>query len=197
MAAYDYAVNAIKDMTKEAEYLKSVLTSLDLCETVLDVEDIKKELIQQGYIKEKQQSKKSWKKKDPETVSFNPIQYQSEEGFLIYAGRNNTENDKLTFGFAEPFDIWMHVKNMHGSHVIIKNTAKSEHFVSDKTLTQAAIIAASHSEAKNSGQVAVDYTFVKNIKKPKGAKPGYVNYFNYYSAYVTADAEILKKLRRQ
>ena len=85
---------------------------------------------------------------------------------------------------------------MHGSHVIIKNPAKCEKFVPDKTLTQAAIIAASHSEAKKSGQVAVDYTFIKNVKKPKGAKPGYVNYFNYYSAYVKADTQMQEKLRK-
>ncbi|HQM95728.1 MAG TPA: NFACT RNA binding domain-containing protein [Clostridia bacterium] len=197
MAAYNYASNAIKDISKEAEYLKSVLSSLDLCETIQDIEDIKRELILQGYIKEKQQIKKNRKKTEPEAVSYNPIRYQSEEGYEIYVGRNNTENDKLTFWFAETYDIWLHVKSMHGSHVIIKNPAKCEKYVPDKTLTQAAIIAASHSEAKKSGQVAVDYTFIKNVKKPKGAKPGYVNYFNYYSAYVKADTQMQEKLRKR
>lgn len=79
--------------------------------------------------------------------------------------------------------------------MIIKNPAKCEEFLPDKTLTEAAIIAAYHSEARTSGQVAVDYTFIKNVKKPKGAKPGYVNYYNYYSAYVKADELVAKKLR--
>nr|HPJ76501.1 NFACT RNA binding domain-containing protein [Clostridia bacterium] len=111
-------------------------------------------------------------------------------------GRNNTDNDRLTFGFSEAYDIWLHIKNMHGSHVIVKNKEQTEQFVPDKTLTEAAMVAAFHSEGKDSGQVAVDYTFAKNVKKPKGSKPGYVNYFNYYSAYVKADKEAVEKLRK-
>lgn len=195
IAAYNYAVNAVKGIKKEIEYLKSVLASLELCENLSDIEDIKKELVLEGYMKEKLKIKKGRKASQPEAVSFNPVKYRSKEGYEIYAGRNNTENDKLTFDYAQNFDIWLHVKNLHGSHVIIKNPAKCEEFVPDKTLTEAAVIAAYHSEARTSGQVAVDYTFIKNVKKPKGAKPGYVNYYNYYSAYVKADEMVAKKLR--
>jgi predicted ribosome quality control (RQC) complex YloA/Tae2 family protein len=195
IAAYNYAVNAVKGIKKEIEYLKSVLASLELCENLSDIEDIKKELVLEGYMKEKLKIKKGRKVSQPEAVSFNPVKYRSKEGYEIYVGRNNTENDKLTFDYAQNFDIWLHVKNLHGSHVIIKNPAKCEEFVADKTLTEAAVIAAYHSEARTSGQVAVDYTFIKNVKKPKGAKPGYVNYYNYYSAYVKADEMVAKKLR--
>ena len=85
---------------------------------------------------------------------------------------------------------------MHGSHVIIKNDVQSEQFVPDKTLTEAANIAAYHSEAKDSGTGTVDYAFVKNVKKPKGAKPGYVNYFNHFSAYVKTDSKAVLQLRK-
>lgn len=200
MAGQNYASNAIKETAKEHEYLQSVLLSLNLCEKKEDAEDIKIELIQQGYLKQKikqqQKGKKYNKKNESQTATFRPIAYISTEGYEIYAGRNNLENDKLTFGFAKPYDIWLHVKDMHGSHVIIKNNVQSEQFVPDQTLTQAANIAAYHSEAKDSGPVTVDYAFVKNIKKPKGAKPGYVNYFNHFSAYVKTDSKAVLQLRK-
>ncbi|MDD3092954.1 MAG: NFACT RNA binding domain-containing protein [Clostridia bacterium] len=196
MAAYDYSIKAIKEMKKEKDYLQSVMHALLSCEKKQDIEDIRKEMIQQGYMKEKQLRKKSNKKIETETALFRPIEYISSEGYEIYAGRNNTDNDRLTFGFSESYDIWLHVKNMHGSHVIVKNKEQTEQFVPDKTLTEAAMVAAFHSEGKDSGQVAVDYTFAKNVKKPKGSKPGYVNYFNYYSAYVKADKEAVEKLRK-
>lgn len=102
---------------------------MELCENLSDIEDIKKELVLEGYMKEKLKIKKGRKASQPEAVSFNPVKYRSKEGYEIYVGRNNTENDKLTFDYAQNFDIWLHVKNLHGSHVIIKNPAKCEEFL--------------------------------------------------------------------
>jgi len=129
-----------------------------------EVDEIKEELIQTGYIKNSK--KANYKKSSP---SFNPTRYLSSEGYEIYVGRNNIENDYLTFKFANSRP--------------------------DKTITQACIIAAFHSKAKASGQIAIDYSEVKNIKKPNGTPPGFVNYFKYYSAYATADVNLVKLLK--
>ncbi len=192
MATYNYAKKEIEKAKRELEYLLSVKSNLDLAQTKEDVDDIKNELLVQGYIKEKESKKKRDKKKEV-VPSFRPYHYLSSQGFSIYVGRNNMENDSLTFEFAQANDIWFHIKGVHGAHVVVKNTNKDS-YPPKETMTQAAILAAWYSQAREAGQVGVDYTYIKNVKKPKGAKPGFINYFNYSTAYVKGEKDELRDL---
>ncbi|MDP4143240.1 MAG: NFACT RNA binding domain-containing protein [Bacillota bacterium] len=157
------------DSTKdEIEYLQSVLTNIQNADKYEEIEEIKKELIDTGYIKYGKSSKKG--KKDKPTK---PLHFKSSDDIDIYVGKNNLQNDFLTLKFADKRDIWMHTKNIPGSHVIVKNMNGK---IPDSTLLEAAALAAFYSKAKNSSNVPVDYTEVKNVKKPSGAKPGMVIY---------------------
>lgn len=159
---------------KEVEYLQSVLTSIKTSETYDEIEEIRNELVETGYIKFKKEFKKNKLK------ASKPIHYLSSDGADIYVGKNNVQNDYLTLKFADKHDIWMHTKNIPGSHVIIKNTGK----ISDKTMEEAATLAAYFSKAKDSSKVPIDYTEVKNVKKPSGSKPGMVIYYTNKTIYV-------------
>ncbi|MDF2504026.1 MULTISPECIES: NFACT RNA binding domain-containing protein [Clostridium] len=152
--------------SKEMEYLQSVFTNIKNCEDYNEIEEIKKELIETGYIKFNNKNKKKSSK------TSKPYHFTSSDGIDIYVGKNNFQNDYLTLKFADKRDIWMHTKNIPGSHVIVKKLGP----VPDKTLEEAAGLAAYYSKAKHSNNVAVDYTEVKNVKKPSGAKPGMVIY---------------------
>lgn len=120
-----------------------------------------------------------------------PLHFISSDGFDIFVGKNNKHNDYLTLKFAQSNDIWLHTKNIPGSHVIIKKQGRE---IPDRTLEEAAILAAWHSKARMSSNVQVDYTTVRNVSKPSGAKPGMVIYVNYKTAVVTPDKAIVDKL---
>lgn len=173
---------------EEIEYLKSVLESIEQAETVSEINQIKDELADEGYIRRRVSGKKISK-----SPKFEPARFVSHDGFEIFAGKNNKQNDYVTLKLARSTDIWLHTKNIHGSHVIIKTEGGKE--VPDRTLTEAAIIAAYFSKGKNSQNVEVDYTEVKNVKKPSGAKPGMVTYVNNYTAVVTPDEKLVEELR--
>lgn len=181
----------LKDSQHELSYLESVSHWLDTVNTPDETKAIRQELATQGYIKKKHPR---YKKKE-EKPSFNPHKYISSEGYEIYAGRNNTENDYLTFKFANSKDLWLHVKGIPGSHVIVRKKDRHLEFIPDKTISEAAMIAVWHSKARKSGKTAVDYSEVRNIKKPKGAKPGMVNYFDYFSAYAAVDEQNIDSMR--
>lgn len=121
-----------------------------------------------------------------------PIRYRSSDGFSILCGRNNKQNDKLTLKTAKNHDMWLHTQGFAGSHVIIESEGRE---ISDTAITEAAIIAAYNSNGRDSSQVPVDYTKVKNVKKPSGAKPGMVIFTDYYTAYVTPDENFVEGLR--
>jgi predicted ribosome quality control (RQC) complex YloA/Tae2 family protein len=157
----------LESNNEEINYLQSVLTNIINCETYEEIEEIKKELIETGYIKFNK------KNKDKKAKVSKPHHFISSDGIDIYVGKNNFQNDYLTLKFADKRDIWMHTKNIPGSHVIIKNNGN----IPDKTLEEAAGLAAYYSKAKHSINVPVDYTEVKNIKKPSGGKPGMVIYY--------------------
>lgn len=180
----------LKQAQNELSYLESVEHNLNSALSSEDIVEIRRELATQGYIKKKHVK---YKKKEPEQ-KFRPIKYISSEGYEIFVGRNNVENDYLTFKYANSRDLWLHVKGIPGSHVIIRKKDKKEELFPDKTISEAASIAAYHSKAKNSGQVGVDYSEIKNIKKPGNSQPGMVNYFKYHSAHVTPDEELISKL---
>ena len=124
-----------------------------------------------------------------------PMEFVSSDGYKILVGRNNHQNDMLTIKMAFSTDIWLHTKIIPGSHTIIRTEGKTE--VPETTIMEAAKIAAYFSKAKNSTQVPVDFTAVKNVKKPSGAKPGLVIYDNYNTVYVTPDEELVNKLKSQ
>nr|OTP18811.1 fibronectin/fibrinogen-binding protein [Enterococcus sp. 9E7_DIV0242] len=142
-------------------------------------------MISQGYVK-KQKSKKQKKEKPSKPEAF-----LSSEGDTILVGRNNLQNDQLTLKTAKKTDYWLHAKDIPGSHVIIKNPDPSE-----KTLFEAALLAAYYSKFRLSAQVPVDYVQVKHVHKPNGAKPGYVIYENQKTLYVTPDEEAIQQLKQ-
>jgi predicted ribosome quality control (RQC) complex YloA/Tae2 family protein len=163
----------IENAEKEYEYLQSVLTNVINAESYEEIEDIKKELIETGYIRFK---KESGKKPKPSK----PMHFISSDGIDIYVGKNNIQNDYLTLKFAEKHDTWLHTKNIPGSHVIISNFGPPP----EKTLLEAALLAAYYSKAKDSTKVPVDYTEVRNVHKPNGARPGMVIYRTNKTIYV-------------
>lgn len=159
----------LKSNSEEMEYLQSVLSNIKNSEGYIEIEEIKKELMETGYIKFIKKNKKK-KGKDPKLSK--PLHFISSDGIDIYVGKNNFQNDYLTLKFADKRDIWMHTKKIPGSHVIVKNNG----IVPDKTLEEAAALAAYYSKAKEAVLATVDYTEVRNVKKPSGAKPGMVIY---------------------
>ncbi|TFB23266.1 fibronectin/fibrinogen-binding protein [Filobacillus milosensis] len=171
---------------EEIDYFERLIQQLEQAREE-DIEDIREELQEQGYIKQKQQSKKKKGKK-----KIQPDYYQASDGTEIVVGRNNKQNEFVTNRMASKDDVWLHTKDIPGSHVIIRSNEPSE-----DTLAEAATIAAFYSKAKHSSSVPVDYTFVKHVKKPNGAKPGYVIYDNQQTLYVTPDENKINQLKQK
>lgn len=175
----------IAEAEDEAAYLESVIDSLSRAESDSEITAIRTELYESGFLS-KRGTKNNKQKKLP------PKKYISSEGFTIYVGRNNVQNDQLTLKTAKNYDLWFHVKDAAGSHVIV--TAVKEKPFTDTLIRQAAMLAAHNSKAAGSSNVAVDYTIVKNVHKPNGAKPGMVIYDNYNTEYVTPNEEELSEV---
>ena len=171
--AYAYAQEQLKLTKKELDYLESVLYNLDEANSPESVEEIREELKEQGYLRKTYKRKKN-------TVKLTPLSFTSSEGYQILVGRNNVQNDELTMKIAHPNDMWFHTKDIPGSHVIVRTTGD----ISEKSLIEAASLAAWFSKARNSSKVQVDYTRVKYVKKPSGAKPGMVIYVNHKTIIV-------------
>lgn len=179
------------DTLKELDYIESVVYELESCSTIEEVAAIYEEISENDIFKEKTSSKLSKKnskvKKSKltknKTVSFNPIKY-TIDGYTVFVGRNNKENDYLTLKFANKNDIWFHTKDFHGSHTILK-IDNSLPYPSNDILVKVAELAAKHSKACNSSNVPVDYCEVKFVKKPSGSKPGMVIYTNNKTINVT------------
>ena len=169
----------------QAEYLESTLAAVENCTGEADINAIRHELAIEGFLK------KSGKKGQKAPVS-KPLHFITEDGFDILARKNNTQNDTLTLKTANSSDLWFHTKQIHGSHVIIKLGIDKK--VPEAVIRTAAEIAAYYSKGRESNQVPVDYTTVKNVKKPNGAKPGMVIYDSYNTLYVkpAAHEELLK-----
>ena len=186
--AEHYLTEQIKLGEEELMYLESVLESIEKADSEATIAEIREELSETGYI---DRGKTQQKKK---AHALAPYRFVSSDGFVIYAGKNNKQNDALTLKSALKGDLWLHTKNIPGSHVIVE-CAGAE--LPDRTITEAAIIAATYSRAKNSVNVPVDYTRVKFVKKPQGAAPGRVIYTNYYTAYATPDEELCERLAQK
>jgi len=175
----------IKQNDIEFNYLESVFTNLSVAVDETDIEEIRNELSEEGFVKKRKASKNKNNKKSK------PIHYVSSDGFNIYVGKNNKQNDELTLKVANGNDIWFHTKDIPGSHVILKTEGQE---ASNISLNEAALLAAYFSKAKNSSSVPVDYVQRRNVKKPNGAKPGFVIYENHKTAYVTPDERVLKDM---
>lgn len=184
----DIALVLLEEAVKEIEYLKGVENDLKNCVSGSDFEDVRSELCSSGYIRA---NRLKVAKKQQKPQKSKPFAYTSTDGCLILAGKNNTQNDRLTFKDASPDDIWLHTKDVHGSHVILKCCGRKP---SDTALLEAAVIAAHHSQGRASGNTAVDYTLRKYVKKPSGAKPGFVVYTHQKTLTVAPDPELVEKL---
>lgn len=178
----------LRRLRHEERYLEQLFLNIEQTEIKEELEEIKEEMINEGYIKEK----KKRKNKNSTNKSLPPHKFSSSKGYDILVGRNNRQNDHLTKKIANKDDLWLHVKDLAGSHVILRNHTKDE--IPSETIKEAAILAAYYSKGRNSENVAVDYTKVKNVQKAKGAKPGLVYYENYQTIYVTPKKEIIKTL---
>lgn len=183
-AAYDMATDQIAKIQEELDYLEGLLSNLDNCAEENDLAEIREELIREGYIRPERE-------KRPKTAASKPLHYVSSDGIDIFVGKNNLQNDRLTLRDSDPEDIWLHTKNIPGSHVIIRSKNPPE-----TTLKQAALLAAWHSKAKNSAQVPVDYTPRKYVKKPSGARPGFVIYTTNKTLYVTPEESAVRAIQR-
>ncbi|UXS36134.1 Rqc2 family fibronectin-binding protein [Staphylococcus delphini] len=153
---------------------------------VHEIDDIREELAEQGFIKQKKQQKKKKQQK------IQLQSYVSTDGDTILVGKNNKQNDYLTNKRAQKSHLWFHTKDIPGSHVVILNDAPS-----DKTIEEAAMIAAYFSKAGQSGQIPVDYTTIRNVHKPSGSKPGFVTYDNQKTLYATPDYDMIRQLKAE
>ena len=172
---------------RELDYLNSVLDTIPLAEGEKDLQEIRQELTDTGYLRRPSKARGREKR-----VSSKPMEFRSSAGLRISVGKNNTQNDLLTCKQAFKSDIWFHTQKIHGSHVILWTEGQEPDL---QSLNEAACLAAYYSQARGSGKVAVDYTPVKYVKKPAGARPGMVVYTTYETAWVTPDGELAKKLR--
>lgn len=176
----------IQKANNEAEYLDTVIDELTRAQTDAEITAIREELYTSGF------SSKSGSRNQKNKKKLPPKKYISSEGYKIFVGRNNIQNDLLTLKTAKNYDLWFHVKDCPGSHVIVE-AVKDKPFT-DKLIRQAAMLACVNSKAYLSSNVAVDYTIVKNVRKPNGAKPGMVIYDNYNTEYVTPNEDELNEV---
>lgn len=190
---YRKALTAEKKLTEQIEYgeneliyIESVFDSLTRADTENEINELRLELAEQGYIR-------AVRLKNKPPKSLPPIEYITDDGFLILSGRNNKQNDKLTTKTATKNDIWLHTHNIAGSHIIIVTDGETP---PESTIEQAAVIAAVNSKARDSSQVPVDYCKVKFVKKPNGAKPGMVIFTNNKTLYVKPDKELAERLKK-
>ncbi|MCX4267076.1 MAG: NFACT RNA binding domain-containing protein [Lachnospiraceae bacterium] len=172
---YEALSELIQETESETIHLESVATALDIALLEEDLQEIKEELIACGYIRRKQTNAKKQK------ITSKPFHYLSSDGFHIYVGKNNYQNEELTFQFAVGNDWWFHAKGIPGSHVIVKTNGKE---LPDRTFEEAGRLAAYYSKGRNTEKVEIDYTEKKNVKKVNGGKPGFVIYHTNYSMLI-------------
>ena len=184
--AIEIVNNQKQETIEDINYMESIIYELNTCKTVEDVEEIYEEIAESNLFSNKlnlKKKKKIQRKKLTKNKSahFNPLKYVID-GYTIFVGRNNKENDYLTCKFAKKSDLWFHTKDTHGSHVILKTNPNE--FVSEEIIIEAAKLAVKHSKAKNSSHTPVDYCKVSNVKKPSNSKPGFVIYTNNKTVYI-------------
>lgn len=179
---YEALVSLIEETHDEIVYLESVSNALDIALSEDDLTQIKEELITAGYVKRKFTKKKV-------KITSKPFHYVSSDGYHMYVGKNNIQNEELTFNFAVGNDWWFHAKGCPGSHVIVKTNGDE---LPDRTFEEAGKLAAYYSKNRGSEKVEIDYIEKKHVKKPKGGKPGFVVYYTNYSLMIDSDISGLK-----
>lgn len=188
---YEALTSLITETKDDIFHLRSIQASLEIATDENDLKALKHELMEYGYIKKKYSRDKSGSSKKPvKNVKSKPFHYISSDGYHIYVGKNNYQNEELTFKLADGGDWWFHAKNIPGSHVIVKSGGDE---LPDKTFEEAARLAARYSSAKDATKVEIDYTQRKNIKKPNGSKPGFVIYYTNYSMISETDISDIKE----
>ena len=184
--AEQHLTGLIADGERSLDYLNSVLDELERVETDRDVSDIRRELLDTGYIRRGKGGKSE------RVRAQAPYKFVTDDGFEVLVGRSNAQNDELTCKFARRTDLWLHTQRVHGSHVIIRCEGED---VPLQTLQQAASLAAYYSQGRTAGKIPVDYTMVRNVRKPSGALPGKVIYTDYKTILAEADEELVKRLK--
>ena len=182
-AARAYALEQVDSLSAELDYLKGQLLNVAACTTREELFEIRDELIRQHYIREQSEPRKA------QSAQSRPMHYRTQDGIDVFVGKNNLQNDRLVKS-SDPNVVWLHAKGVPASHVIL-NTAEP----SREALYLAAVIAAYHSGASASENVPVDYTQIKYVKKPAGARPGFVNYFHQHTLYVTPSLDAIAPYR--
>ncbi|HSA05643.1 MAG TPA: NFACT RNA binding domain-containing protein [Candidatus Gastranaerophilales bacterium] len=187
--AAKHSEELLKEIDNEIKYLEALEESINQAETLQDLAQIKQEFIDQGLINQRE-----IKSKKKALESIQPAEFISSDGFIIYAGKNNRQNEYILKN-SSPEDLWLHVQNIPGSHVIIKTQKDKE--IPETTLHEAVYIAGWHSQAKTSSNAPVVYTKRKFVKKPSGAKPGFVIYAHEKTLWVNPDEDKVKSLRKK
>lgn len=182
---FEALTELIQETADDIHYLESISNSLDIALTEADLIQIKEELMQTGYVRRKYTKKK-------EKITSRPMHYISSDGYHMYVGKNNLQNEELTFSFANGNDWWFHAKGAPGSHVIVK-TGGDE--LPDRTFEEAGRLAAYYSKNRGSDKVEIDYVEKKHVKKPNGSKPGFVVYYTNYSLVIDSDISNLKTVQ--
>ena len=176
----------IEENTAQLDYLNSVMDEIERAESERDLAEIRRELITTGYLRTKKNARKE------KVRAQGPLSFQSDDGFRILVGRNNAMNDDLSIRKARRTDYWLHTKSVHGSHVII---VCDDQTPPARTVEQAAAIAAYYSQARAGGKTPVDFTMVRNLKKPSGAMPGFVIYHVYETILAEPDEQLVMRLK--
>ena len=175
------------EVKAEIDHLESIRTSLDLSTGEGDLAMIRREMEDAGFIRRHSDSKKGRSR----TPQSRPLHYISSDGFDLYVGKNNLQNDELTFKMASPSDIWFHANDMPGSHVILKARGLAMNDIPDRVFEEAASLAAWYSSGRAQGKVEIDYLERRDVKKPGGARPGFVVYYTNYSILANPDISML------
>ncbi|MCI8373400.1 MAG: fibronectin/fibrinogen-binding protein [Lachnospiraceae bacterium] len=181
---YEALTELIQETKDEITHLESVSTALDIAVSEDDLVQIKEELMDCGYIRRKYNAKKV-------KITSRPFHYISSDGYHIYVGKNNLQNEDLTFKFAVGNDWWFHAKGIPGSHVIVRTNGDE---IPDSTFEEAGRLAAYYSKGRGNEKVEIDYTLKKNVKKPNGSKPGFVVYYTNYSLVIDSDIQGIEEL---
>ena len=181
---FEALTSLIEETRDDISYLESVSNALDIALSEDDLTQIKEELIESGYIRRKFTKKKV-------KITSKPFHYLSSDGYHIYVGKNNLQNEELTFHFASGNDWWFHAKGIPGSHVIVKTNREE---LPDRTFEEAGKLAAYYSKNRGSEKIEIDYIEKKHVKKPKGGKPGFVVYYTNYSLMIDSDISQIKQL---
>ncbi|MCR5107296.1 MAG: NFACT family protein [Lachnospiraceae bacterium] len=182
----------LKETSEELEHLLSIQACVDMAQNEEDLSDIKEEMAESGYINKSRLKGKNGKKQ--KHTSSKPIHYLSSDGYHMYVGKNNFQNDDITFNLATGNDLWFHSKKFPGSHVIVKTDGKTMDLIPDRVFEEAASLAAYYSKGSGQAKVEIDYIEKKHVKKPAGAKPGFVVYYTNYSLSATPDISNLRLL---